>query len=147
MRSWGIKKMAESFNISEYQLRQIDKINDLRPDVQRLVGAGELGIDASYQLSRLSGELQSKAAKEAKEMTEQEIRPFVQLLANDQNMTIGKAKKVVEESKKKRLNILFLPLTETTFKSLKALAGKEHQPIHDFALSILENYIAKEEKD
>ena len=146
IQSWGMKKTHEFFKVSEYQLRQIDRINDLREDVQKLVEDGRLGIDVAYQLSRLDGMLQSKAATVALDMKEEEWRPFVQLLVNDETMTIEKARRTVDESKKKRLNLLILPLTEDTFTKLRRIAKAEDENVHDLVLQVLEEYIAKKEK-
>ena len=49
----GFKEMSDFFKVSQYMLRQIDKINELDDEVKKLVKAHKLGIDASYQLWRI----------------------------------------------------------------------------------------------
>lgn len=138
---WGIKKVSGFFKVSEYQLRQIDKINELNPNVQKLVEQGKFGIEDAYQLWRLGGKRQSEVAKEALAMKSHEIRQLVHLLKKNESMSVKEAKQLTQQVLDKKINILMLPLTEETYLALKKLASKRNQNIHDVALKALEEYI------
>jgi len=141
IEKWGIRKMSDYFKVSLYQLRQIDKINDLNPDAQQLVKEGKLGIETSYQLWRLDSKRQSEAAREAVNMTAHEVRQFVYLLRKNPDASVRECKQLFEKTRTKRIRLLMLPLTSETYNGLQELALKSRQSIHDLALKVLEDYI------
>ncbi len=51
-------KIAEAIGVSERRLREINKLNDLIPELQALVSSGKLGATAAYELAFLSPETQ-----------------------------------------------------------------------------------------
>jgi hypothetical protein len=143
---WGIKKMSEFFNVSEYQLRQIDKINDLNLDVQKLVKEGKLGIEAAYQLWRLSGRRQSEAAEAVLGMTAYEVRSFVHLLKTKPNISVKECTKLFSKTSRSKINLLVLPLTSQTYNRLRQIASKSRKNVHDLVLKILEDYLNEHQK-
>ncbi|WP_245574421.1 ParB/RepB/Spo0J family partition protein [Desulfovirgula thermocuniculi] len=53
-------KVAEATGLSERTIRQLDKLNDLIPELQSLVASGKLGTTAAYELAFLSPETQKR---------------------------------------------------------------------------------------
>ncbi len=144
---WGLKKMSEFFAVSEYQLRQIDSINDLNSDVRQLVGEGKFGVDESYQLSRLDKSRQAEAAKAAVDMNEVETRQFISLLKANEKMPIAEAKKLTESTRTEKIRILMLPLTPETYARLEEARKKSTaRNAHDFVLRIVERYLDDQRK-
>lgn len=146
IQKWGIGRMSDFFRVSQYQIRQIDKINDLNPDIQRLISNGKLGIDASYQIWRLDEKHRSEVAKQAANLSAHEIRQLVYLLLRNPTMSTKEAKNLSEKALRKRINLLLIPLTSETYRGLKKIAKDSDQNIHDLALKVLEDYINEQQQ-
>jgi hypothetical protein len=145
---WGIRKMSDFFDVVPHQIRQIDKITSLRPKVQEMVEAGKLGIEDAYQVWRSGSADQEKVASAIVElrMTSDEARQFVHLLRKTDANTVDKAKKVFEQTRQKKFDVLVLPLPSSTFKLLSEAARKNGLGVHDFALKVLEDYVDADKK-
>jgi len=50
IKKWGIKEVSIFFGVSEYMLRQIEKINHLDSATKKFIQKNKLGIEKSYQL-------------------------------------------------------------------------------------------------
>lgn len=140
--AWGLPRMSNFFDVSEFQLRQIDKINELPAEVKALVKKGKLGIDGSYQLWRLNGDSrQVEAANAAVGMSEAEIRALVKVLQADSTLRPDEERKKVVEANRKKINLVILPLTDKTYKSLVEIAKAERVNPHDLVLRLVEEYV------
>lgn len=138
---WGLDEMTNFFRISSFTLRQIDKINDLNPDVRKLVAERKLGIEQAYQLSRLKGNRQSEAVREVTRLTAHETRTFVNLLLKNDSTPVQKCIGTFEKTYLKRPNLLVVPLSSNTYRRLQERASKSKITVHDVALRILEDYL------
>lgn len=134
---WGIKEMAKYFDVSEYMLRQIDKINELSPNVRKIVNDRKLGIEAAYQLWRLKEPKRTEVAKIIQGMTTDEIRSFVHFVHTKPHLDISECFRLFKETQPEKIRILALPLDEETFDKLKQSANKSKLKIHDYALKLL----------
>lgn len=142
INKWGIKEMSKYFRTSEYMLRQIDKINDLKnPKLKKLIQDGKLGIEASYQLWRLNESKRLEVIEIIEKMTTKEIREFVYFLHKNPDMSIFECKKLFDKTQPEKIRILALPLDSQTYESLKESADKSKLKIHDYALKILERHL------
>lgn len=138
---WGFAEMSKYFRISQYMLRQIDKINELKdPTLQKLIGDGKLGIEASYQLWRINEEKRKDVAEIIQNMTTEQIRTFVYMLQKNSNISVKECKKLFEKQEGV-LNMLVLPLDTTIYNRLQKKAKKSKLSIHNYALKILEDGI------
>lgn len=136
-KKWGIKEMSHYFRVSQYMLRQIDKINDLNPKLKKLVEAGKLGIDASYQLWRLNEPKRSQVGEIVKDMNTDEIRVFVRLLHANPKLSVSDCKKLFDKMKSEKLRLLVLPLDTEIYERMKKSADKSKLTLHNYALKIL----------
>jgi hypothetical protein len=59
----GMERASHLFEISQYQLRQIDKINELSSEAKKFVKSKKIGIEISYQIARLDRSVQLEALK------------------------------------------------------------------------------------
>jgi len=141
-KSWGWDKMASFLNASTTQLRQIDKINDLVPEAKKLVRAGKLRIEASYQLSRVDEKRQAEAARLAQSMKAHEVRRLVNLLLTDKNLSPKDARNSTFKEMRREVNMLVLPLTSETYGALELLSKRSKTNLHDYVLRIIEKHIA-----
>ncbi|NHM28052.1 ParB N-terminal domain-containing protein [Desulfofundulus sp. TPOSR] len=88
-----LKNIADTVGLSERRVKQLDKLNDLIPELQELVSSGKLGTTAAYELAFLSpatqkqvlsvygeriAELKQAEAKELRRKIEAEVRAEVE---------------------------------------------------------------------
>jgi len=140
--SWGIKKMSKHFRVSEYMLRQIDKINELKKKkLRKLVKEGKLGIDSSYQLWRIKEPKRSQVADTVKDMNSDDVRRFVYFIVKNPQLSISECKKLVEKEKPEEIKLLVLPLDSKTFDTLQKKANRSHLKIHDYVGKLLEKNV------
>ena len=138
-RLWGIKEMAKYFRVSEYMLRQIEKINELidNPKIKQLIKDGDLGIDASYQLSRIKEPKRSRVAEMIKDMRSDDIRRFVYFIVKNPELSLAECKKLFENEKPEEIKLLVLPLDPKTYHNIQKQAKRSRLKIHDYVLKIL----------
>jgi len=144
-KEWGFKEMSNYFKISQYMLRQIDKINELSPSLQELVKVGKLKIETSYQLWRIPESQREKAAKIIQGLSSNQTRDFIHYAIKYQ-YDLDKAEKKFEKTKDKKIRLLVLPLTDKIYDDLKISSKKSKKNVHDHALKILENYLYGKKK-
>ena len=141
---WGFKEMAKYFSASEYMLRQIDKINDVAKEsnkIKQLIKNGDLGIEACYQLSRIDEPKRSQTAKMLKDMNTDEIRRFVYFIVHNPKLSLEECKKLFEKEKPERVELLVIPLDGQTFDNLKKSANRSKLKVHDYALKVLKEKV------
>lgn len=146
MSEWGIKKMAVYFKVSEFLLRQINRIDKLGPDAKKLVRNKKLGLEVAYHLSRLKMPRQAGAARVAVDLSMREMRQFIHLLLRDPDLSVDAARKMVEELRTQKINIIMLPVTSEAYSRLREAAAKSHKNVHDFVLQVLEEYTSGKSK-
>lgn len=140
--TWGIKEMSRYFRVSEYMLRQIEKINELtNPKLQKLVKEGKLGIEASYQLWRIKEPKRTQVANIVKDMTTDDIRRFVYFIVKNPKLSISDCKNLFEKEKPEEIKLLVLPLDSKTYETFEKEANMSHLKIHDYVLKILRKQV------
>jgi hypothetical protein len=141
-KHWGIDEMKRYFGASEYMIRQIDKINELKNSkIKKLIKEGKLGIDACYQLSRIKEPKRTRIAGIIKDLPQNEQRRLVYFIANDPNLSITEAKNLVEKEKPEEIKLLVIPLDNHTYENLARTARRTKLKIHDYALKILKEKV------
>lgn len=138
IKEWNIKKCSEFFKVSEYQLRQFDKLNDLRPSVQEIIKKNELGVESAYQITRLDVKIQEKALKTIQGLRSHEVRQFIHLIKQNPKMSLADAKKTAKKSLRENSQIIVLPLSLQIFVDLQKKSKKHRKKIHDYILQIIE---------
>lgn len=137
----GLTETAKLADSSEYQLKQITKINELSPKIKKIIDAGKLGIDSSYQIWRLNESIREQVAKESIDLTSHEVRQLVHLLLKNKNMTIKEAKDLTRSVLRHKFKILSIPLTDQTYDRLSKIAKKKNKDLRKFITEILENHV------
>jgi hypothetical protein len=140
-KQWGLQKMTEFFTISSYQLRQIDKINDLDEKTKDLIQKGKLGIEASYQLWRLDSKRRKDAITYFKNMTTDEIRGFVYFIKKNPSLSVDECKKAFDKVRDTKFNVLMIPVESIIFNELTELSKKYKMNVHDYALKIIKTHL------
>ena len=135
---WGFTEMAKHFRVSQYMLRQIDKINELtNPKIKKLIKDGKLGIEASYQLWRIKEPKRSQVADEIKDMTIEDVRTLMYILKKNPELSVQECKKIFKKSEPEKMRLLVLPLDPETYEHLQKSALKSKETIHNYSLKIL----------
>ena len=138
IKKMGINKMSERFYVSPYMIRQIDKINELdNPKLQKLIKAGKLGIEASYQLWRIKEPKRSQVANIIKSMNTSDVRRFVYFIVKNPHLSITDCKKLFLDEKPKNINILVLPINSEIYHELEKESQNNKLKIHDYVLKLL----------
>lgn len=135
---WDIEKCSEFFKISEYQLRQFDKLNEFEPTVQEIIEKNKFGVESAYQISRLDTKIQEKAAKIIHGLRSHEVRQFIHLIKQNPKMSMTEARKTVEASLRENSQIIVFPLSLQIFADLQKKSKKHKKKIHDYILQIIE---------
>lgn len=141
---WGIKEMSDYFGTSQYMIRQIDKINELDKELQRLVTENNLGIEAAYHLWRIqqSKDRGLKNAKKAfdviKNMKSAEVRTFTHFFLKNPDLSLEQCKELSDKVHPEEIKILVLPLNEITFEKLLKESKKANLKINEYAIRKLE---------
>lgn len=144
---WGFPEMSRHFRVSQYMLRQIDKINELSPKLQKFVEDENLGIEAAYQLWRIDEPKRTQVAEVIKGMNTDDIRSFIYILKKNDKLSVSDAKKLFEKSQPEKIKLLVLPLDTQTYDALEKSASKSKLTIHNYALKTLQrNLFGKEKK-
>ncbi len=138
MSEWGAEKCSDFFKISEYQLRQFNKLNELEPTVQKIIKKNKLGVESAYQITRLDVKIQEKAVKAIHGLRSHEVRQFIHLLKKNPKISLAEARKIVEESLRKNSQIIILPLSLQIFTDLQKKSKKHKKKIHDYILYVIE---------
>lgn len=136
-----LEDMAKLFDVSKYMLFQINKINKLNDYAKKCIKKRELGIEQSYLLSKLSGTRQDQVAKELLNMNAHDSRKFVNLVLNEEKMSVAQCKKLFEEKILKKFSMLVIPMPENMYKKLVNRSKKSKKDVHDFAYSVLEDFL------
>ena len=137
---WGFVKMTKFFGVSRTTLREIDKINELKPEFKKLADEKKLGIEASYQLTRIDESKQREAAQLFQEMNTKEIRNFIFYITSDRTLSVREAKEMSDKLKTPVVSILALPISDKLKTRLEKTAKNHKQTIHEYAVKILETY-------
>lgn len=137
-KEWGIKEMTRYFRVSEYMIRQIDKINELKsPKLKKLIKDGKLGIETCYQLSRIEEPKRSKVADIIQDMPANDVRRFVYFIMHNPKLSLTEINKLFENEKPEKIKLLVIPLDSQIHEGLEKLAIRSKLKIHDYALKVL----------
>ena len=110
INQFGIKKLASALNVSEYQLRQIDKINELEPRIKSMIKQKKIGIESAYNIWRLPSEIRYATALETTDMKAHEVREFVKMLKNNPKLLPKNAKKQIYNSMRNKVYLITLQI-------------------------------------
>lgn len=137
---WGLKEMSNYFGISQYMLRQIDKINKLDTKLQKLIIKYDLGIEAAYHLWRIQESEKRglndaiKVAKILKDMTSDEVRTLMHFFIKNENLSIEQCKDLADKVNPEKITILALPLDKKTYDKLQKDSKRLNLKIHEYIL-------------
>ena len=137
LKQWGIKEMSRYFGVSEYQIRQIDKINDLDPELKKLAKESRSGIEMFYHMWRLKEPKRSQVAKIAKNMGSDDMRTLMHFIRRNPSLSVDECKDLLDKTKPEQVNLLVLPLDKNAYEGLAHSAQKSGMKIHDYAIKIL----------
>ena len=137
LKKWGIKEMSKYFGVTEYQIRQIDKINDLDPALKKLAKESHSGIEMFYHMWRLREPKRSQVAKIVQDMKSDDIRTLMHFIRKNPSLPVLECKALLDKTKPEQVSLLVLPLDKNTYDDLRQSAKKSKLKVHDYAIKIL----------
>lgn len=137
LKRWGIKEMSRYFGVSEYQIRQIDKINDLDPELKKLAKESHSGIEMFYHMWRLKEPKRSQVAGVARNMGSEDVRTLMHFIRKNPSLSVAECKDLLDKTKPEQVNLLVLPLDNNAYEGLAHSAQKSGMKVHDYAIKIL----------
>jgi ParB-like chromosome segregation protein Spo0J len=121
-------KVAEKVGVSSEIIREFDSLNDLPEEVQKMVAAGTIRLDTGYRIStKIKGEQrQIEIAKAVAGLGAFDARAIIEFAQKNPDMTADQIRSRVLESKtrKEKIHVFILPLTEDVYKALKSESNK-----------------------
>jgi len=142
-KKWGIKEMTNYFGVSQYMLRQIDKIHDLDDKLKNIIIKEEIGIEIAYHLWRIQYAKERglndalNAVKLFQNMTSEEVRTFMHFLIKNPNLSLEQCVELADKTNPKKIKILALPMDEKIYKQIEKEAQKSKLKIHQYILKNL----------
>lgn len=137
---WGTAKMSKYFDVAKTVLLELNRINDLEPEILAMADARKIGVSSAYQLTRVDTARRMEAAKMCQDMNRKEVRDLVFYLTKHPDMTVTEAKKRADGLKPKTVNILALPINDSLKKRLEKNASQNKQSLHDYVGFVLEKH-------
>lgn len=147
--SWGLPKMASFFQVANYLLRQIDSLNQLHPEVKKLVRNRELGLDEAFLISKMPYQKQLAVARFAiqSKINSKELRQLAYLIAKYPNKDFEQVKSLFAKTRqKKKMRLLILPLDSELYVKLKQGALRSRMKIQDFIFKAVEEKIENDNR-
>jgi len=121
-------KVAEKVGVSSEIIREFDSLNDLPDEVKQMVSTGIIKLDTGYRIStKIRGKnRQIDIAKAVADVGAFDARAIIEYAQKNPEMSAEEVKSRVlgSKTKKERIHLFVLPLTEDTFQLLKSESAK-----------------------
>lgn len=154
IKKWkSVAEVARFFDVSDFMIRQINRINTLSTEAKGLVGEGRIGIDTAYWISRIDFDerKQNTVAKYVveNEVTSKETRILVDMIISEKKSDLSPLLKKFEEirPKNREVHVLVVPIAGPTFSKFRKLASSEKLSPHDLVLKLIEEYIDAQKEE
>ena len=138
LKKWGIKEVSRYFSISEYMLRQIEKIILLDSDTKKYVRQNELGIEKAYQLWRIDPSKRKELLPMIKNLSTSDIRNLIYVMKNDPTKSVKKAKELFDEKYAKKTTMMVLAIPTDLINRLNKISKKEKTSPTQYVMKLIE---------
>lgn len=138
IKKWGIKEVSRFFGISQYMLRQIEKISQLDADSKKYVQKHNLGIEKSYHLWRLDESKRKEVLPFVRNLSSEDVRNLVYLIRHEPNKSVKECMKIFEEKYSKETTIMVLALPTDLSKRLQKISQKKKMKSVQYVRKLIE---------
>jgi hypothetical protein len=141
-------EVAKHFRVNDRMIGQIDRLNDLNPEVKELLRQRKLGVDEGNWISRLPMARQGDVAREVLDLPSKAVRMVVDRLMLNPALSVKEVKRDLIQlgAIQTRLHLVVISLSNESFEVLRSKAKKAGRELHDYARKMLENDIKGESK-
>ena len=137
LKEWGMNETSRYFDVSKYQIRQIDKINELDQKYKKLAEKSNMGIEMLYHIWRLKEPKRAQFANVVQSMKSSDIRTLIHFIRKNPSLSVAECEALLDKTKPEQVSLLVLPLDRTTYERLKKSAEESDMMVHDYVANIL----------
>ena len=138
IKKWGIKEASRFFKVSEYMLRQIEKITQLDSATKKYVQKHKFGIEKAYQLWRIKESKRIESLPLIKNLTTADVRNLIYIIRNEPSKSIKECKKIFDEKYAKETTILVLSLPPDLANCLTQMSKKKKMRPVQYVIKLIE---------
>ncbi len=138
IKKWGITETAKFFKVSEYMLRQIEKIIQLDSVTKKYVKKHKLGIEKAYQLWRIDESKRIELLPFIKNLTTKDVRNLIYIIRNDSSKSIKECKKIFDNEYSKETTILALALPPDLVNGITQISKKKKMKPVQYVMKLIE---------
>lgn len=135
---WGIKEVSQYFNVSQYMLRQIEKIHLLDPDTKNYVRKHKLGIEKAYQLWRIDESKRKDLLPLIKNLATTDVRSLIYLIKNDPTKSVEECKKLFDKKFAREMVVMALALPTDLANRLNRTSKKKKMRPTQYVMKLIE---------
>ncbi len=138
IKKWGIKEVSIFFGVSEYMLRQIEKINHLDSATKKFIQKNKLGIEKSYQLWRLPDDKRAEALPLIANLTTADVRNLVYLILHEPGKSVKECKRIFDKKYSRETTVLALVLPSDLANRLDKISKKKNLKPTQYVSELIE---------
>ncbi len=138
IKKWGITETSKFFKVSEYMLRQIEKITQLDSVTKKYVQKHKLGIEKAYQLWRIDESKRIELLPLIKNLTTADVRNLIYIIRHDPTKSIKECKKIFDKEYSKETTILALALPPDLVNCITHISKKRKMKPAQYVMKLIE---------
>ncbi len=145
----SIKLASEKLGVSYELLRSINSLNNLPVEVQELVRQNEIKFDAAKRINTIKQKhWQIEVANSIKNLPSHKQRNIINQakLFPNSDLTDFKKRVLTPLTKKVKLHVVIIPLTEKIYKKIEKQSIKKNQSIEKILSDIIESRFNEKEE-
>jgi hypothetical protein len=135
-------KLGEKVGKTREHIREILKLLDLTPELQKAVKNNSLNKEVAWRIAGVDGKKnQLKLAKAVKGMNAHDGRELVYYFARDPQISLDEYRKKILNAKNKieNIRVIVLPLSEDKFAKLNAIAKNRNKTPQKLILELIDS--------
>lgn len=138
VKNWGIKEVSRFFDVSEYMLRQIEKISHLDTDTKKFIQKHHLGIEKSYHLWRLDEAKRKEVLPFVRNLSSDDVRNLVYLMIHEPKKSVKESMKIFEEKYAKESTVMVLALPTDLANRLQTISREKKMKPTQYVKKLIE---------
>jgi len=138
VKNWGIKEVSRFFDVSQYMIRQIEKIDQLDSETKKFVQKHHLGIEKSYHLWRLDESKRKEILSLVRNLNSEDVRNLIYLIIHEPNKSVQECMKIFEEKYSKETIMMVLALPTDLSKKLQSISRKKKMKPVQYVKKLIE---------
>ena len=138
IQKWGIKEVSRYFNVSQYMLRQIEKITRLDFATKKYVQKHGLGIEKSYQLWRIDESRRQELLPLIRNLTAADVKNLAYIIRHEPTKSTQECKKIFDEKYVRETTVLVLALPPDLASRLNQITRQKKMKVTTYVTKLIE---------